>query len=658
MEKVRSSTPDLVQGNIEAIAELFPNVMTESVDDEGNVVRAVDFDQLRQELSDHVVDGPQERYRLDWPGKRAAMLAANAPTRSTLRPILEDSVDFETTRNIFIEGDNLEALKILQESYLGKVKLIYIDPPYNTGNDFIYNDDFAESSAEYLERSGQVDESGTRLIVNTESNGRFHSDWLSMMYPRLKLARNLLRPDGVMLVSIGEAEVANLRSVLAEVFGASNFVGQLVWEKKKKGAFLSGSVTNVKEYVLAVARDKVSFQGMIGEVARDVETYPVIKTTNSRGVRTIRAGIPSKYRESRHFVAAGTRLTSGNMDMVLRSDLEIINGVLAKDIDIESNWIYSQTLLDQYAANGSLYITQDLYFRRIVTEPRTKMLKDLLPLRGEESTGSRFSLGDNLFSDGWGTNEDAFDELHQLFGIQGVMSFPKPTKLVAKLTLSVCRDDQHAIVLDFFAGSATSADALWQLNSADGGQRSFVLVQLPEKVPEDSEAAKAGFKTISEVARRRIELVGERMRAQNHESGHPGQDVGFRVLVVDTSNMVDVLREPNNTDQGDLLASASNVKDDRSEEDLLFQVLVEWGLECSVPIQRVDLDGIRVFDVDSGALIACFAPVVGDESVRKIAEIRPLRAVFRDSGFNSDAQRINVEQIFRELSPDTQVKVI
>lgn len=440
MEKLKMHSPNLTQDNIVHIRDLFPGCVTEAKGKDGSVKLAVDFDQLRQELAESIVEGPQERYHLNWPGKREALLAANAPIAKTLRPCREESVDFDDTKNIFIEGDNLDALKLLQENYLGKVKMIYIDPPYNTGNDFIYEDDFSESAEDFLRRSNQKDAEGNKLVANPASNGRFHSDWLSMIYSRLRLARTLLREDGVIFASIDDCESQNIRKVLDEIFGESNFVAQLVWEKKKKGAFLSGSSTNVKEYVVAYAKNLASFKGLVGEIARGEETYPVIKTTNSRGVRVIKKGIPSKYREKNHRVAAGSRISSGNMEMILLSDLVISDGVLVEDVKVESNWIYSQELLNKYAEDKSLYVTQDLYFRRVVTEPREKMLKDLLPMKGDQSTGFEFVYSDDLFSDGWGTNEDGFDELHAIFGAQSLMSFPKPSKLLAKLTLSACSD--------------------------------------------------------------------------------------------------------------------------------------------------------------------------------------------------------------------------
>lgn len=651
------TSPDLTVANIEKVAEMFPTIVTESIGADGNIRKAIDFDLLRQELADHIVEGPQERYRLDWPGKRAAAFAANAPIAKTLRPVREESVDFDTTQNLFIEGDNLDALKLLQESYLGKVKMIYIDPPYNTGNDFVYNDDFAETTEEYLARSGQANEEGARLTVNLDTYGRFHSDWLSMLYPRLKLARNLLAPDGLIMVSIGDGEVTNMRSVLTEVFGAKNFAGQLVWEKKKKGAFLSGTVSSVKEYVLCFARDRTSFGGLIGEVASASETYPVIQSTNTRGIRTIPAGIPSKYREKNHFVPAGTTMTSGNQEMVLLSDLNIVNGFLIDDLEIESNWRYGQDLLDGFAQAGDLYVTQDLYLRRIVREPRKKVLKDLLTMRGEQGSGARFVLQENLFADGWGTNEDAFDELHDLFGAQNLMSFPKPTKLIAKLIASLCREDSEAVVLDFFAGSATTADALMQLNAQDGGKRRFIMVQLDEKTDSESAASKAGFATISALGRERIRRAGKLILSAA-EKLDENLDVGFRALRVDTTNLADVRQSPDEIDQLKLDQLEGSVKSDRSAEDLLFQVLLDWGLELTMPISVEQVEGKEVFVVEDGALIACFEEHVSPVLVHSIAKRLPLRAVFRDSGFESDAARINAEQVFREQSPATDVKAI
>lgn len=652
-------SPDLTQDNIARIQALFPNCVTEAKGEDGSVKLAVDFDQLRQELSGSIVEGPQERYHLNWPGKREALLTANAPIAKTLRPCRDESVNFDTTQNLFIEGDNLDALKLLQETYLGKVKMIYIDPPYNTGNDFIYEDDFSESAEDFLLRSNQKDAEGNKLVANPASKGRFHSGWLSMIYSRLRLARTLLREDGVILASIDDCESQNIRKLLDEIFGESNFVAQLVWEKKKKGAFLSGSSTNVKEYVVAYAKNLSSFKGLVGEIARGEETYPVIKTTNSRGVRVIKKGIPSKYREKNHRVAAGSRISAGNMEMILLSDLVISDGVLVEDVQIESNWIYSQELLNKYAEDKSLYVTQDLYFRRVVTEPREKMLKDLLPMKGDLSTGFEFVYSDDLFSDGWGTNEDGFDELHAIFGAQSLMSFPKPSKLLAKLTLSACRSDPDCIVLDFFAGSATTAHGLMTLNSQDGGNRKFILVQIPETCDESTEAFKAGYTTIAEISKERIRRVGKKfLEVKCHQDWK--KDIGFRVLKIDTSNMANVYYAPDALDKAKFDMFVDNIKPDRTAEDLLFQVMLDWGVDLALPIAKETIQGKDVFFVDGNALAACFdaSGGVDEDFVKALAKHQPMRVVFRDAGFKDSAVKINVEQIFKQLSPSTEVKCL
>lgn len=608
MTTLKMHTPNLVDSNIERLAELFPNCVTEKpkTDEQGKVIRdmngevvlerGIDFELLKQELSHSVIDGSQERYRLDWVGKREAIVTANSPIAKTLRPCRDESVDFDTTGNLFIEGDNLEALKLLQESYLGKVKMIYIDPPYNTGNDFIYNDDFAADTAEFFERSGQVDADGNRLVANTESNGRFHSDWLSMMYSRLKLARNLLSDDGVIFISIDDNEQANLKKICDEVLGERNFIAQLVWEKKKKGAFLSGSITNVKEYIFVFAKSLSSFTGLIGEIARNTETYPVIKTTNSRAERIIKKGISSKFKESNYFLPKGTRISSGNMEMILLSDLKIENEVLVEDVKVDSNWIYSQKLLDKFAEEKSLYITQDLYFRRIVDEPRTKMLKDILPMKGVEKSGLEFEYSDNLFNDGWGTNEDGFDEIHNLLGEQSLMSFPKPSKLIAKLVLSVTRENKDSIILDFFAGSSTTAHAVMQLNAEDGGNRQFIMVQIPEATDSKSEAFKAGYPTIAEISKERIRRAGAKIKTDNADKdGINELDTGFRVLKIDTTNMADIYYRPEDYSQ-DLLGSLeNNIKPDRTDEDLLFQFMLDTGIPLSLPIERSNVGGHTIY---------------------------------------------------------------
>ena len=501
---------DIVAENIGKLKELFPEAFTEG---------KVDFNALKEVLGTFV-DDSEERYSFTWKGKSKARMSAQTPSTCTLRPCKEESVDWESTQNIFIEGDNLEVLKLMQKSYHKKVKMIYIDPPYNTGKKFIYNDNFRGS----LKGRKKIRCKGEG---NLEKSGRRHTDWLNMMYPRLKLARNLLKDDGVIFVSIDDNEVSNLLKMCDEIFGEENFVSQLVWEKKKKGAFLSGAVTNVKEYLVVFAKSRDSFLGLVGEIARSEETYPVIKTTNTRAERIIKKGIPSRFRKKDHHVPSGSRISSGNMEMILLSDLVIKNGILVEDVKVDGNWIYSQKLLDKYAEEKSLYVTQDLYFRRVVTDPRTKMLKDLLPMRGLSETGFEFKYSDNLFDDGWGTNEDGFDEIHELLGAQSLMSFPKPSKLIAKLCLSATRTDKDSIILDFFAGSATTAHAVMKLNKGDSGVRKYIMVQLPETTDKDTEANKAGYKTIAEISKERIRRAAAKIKDENPDCNG---DFGFKVF--------------------------------------------------------------------------------------------------------------------------------
>ncbi len=442
MDKLKMQTVNKADENFKRLAEMFPNAVTEAKDENGEVVRAIDKDVLMQEINTKVVDGNEERYQFTWPDKKKSVLLANAPINKTLRPCREESVDFDNTENLYIEGDNLEVLKLLQETYLGKIKMIYIDPPYNTGNDFVYNDEFGMRNEEWNEVSGNYDEDGNqitgKLEKNTESNGRFHTDWLNMIYPRLKIAKDLLTDDGVIFISIDDNEQENLKKCCDEVFGAQNFIAQLVWEKKKKGAFLSKNYINMKEYIIVYAKNNATFAGLIGEVTSEEETYPCIKTTNARGVRVIKKGIPSKYKEKNYTIAANTRISSGNMELIYLDDVVIQDGILKNDVRVDSNWIYGQDALNKYAKKGLLYITQDNYIRRVVNDERTKMLKDLLTRVGSDGRSlATFEYDKDMNNGGWGTNEDANDELHKLLGQQYLFDFSKPSRLIAKLVQSV-----------------------------------------------------------------------------------------------------------------------------------------------------------------------------------------------------------------------------
>lgn len=655
MEKMRMESEDIQQDNIAKIAALFPNCITETRGEDGKLRKAVNFDLLRQMLSDSVTEG-DEAYEFTWVGKKASIMEANRPIRKTLRPCKEESVNWDTTENLYIEGDNLEVLKLLQESYLGKVKMIYIDPPYNTGNDFIYNDDFKMTSEEYADESGEFDEDGNRMFKNTDSNGRFHSDWCSMIYSRLMLARNLLSEDGVIFISIDDNEQENLKKICDEVFGGEDFVAQLVWEKKKKGSFLSHAITNIKEYVLVYCKNPTGFEGLIGEINDSTETYPCINAVNKRELRIIPAGIESKYKERDFFMPKGSEISDTTMSIVLRSDLVIKNGILAEKLILEGNWRYSQDAMTEYAKKNELYITRDLYLRRIVSDTRSKTLKDLLPRIGDDIQISHKDVVDikNLSSSGWGSNEDADEELRLLFGVQKMMDYPKPSRLLIKLLASY-RNTKDSIIMDFFSGSATTAHATMWLNSKDGGHRKFIMVQLPEETDKNSEAYKAGYKNICEIGKERIRRAAKKIHEDNPDAKF---DDGFRVLKLDDTNMKDVFYAAEDYTQDLVSQLESNVKPDRSDLDLLFGCLLDWGLPLSLPYTSEQIDGCTVHTYNDGDLIACFDEKVPKSVVKEIAKRKPLRAVFRDSSFSSSPEKINVGEIFKLLAPDTRVKVI
>ncbi len=655
MDKMRMESLDMTAQNIEKIGALFPNCITEAVDENGKLKKAINFELLKQMLSDDVAE-VSEAYEFTWVGKKASIVEAGRPIRKTLRPCKEESLDWDTTENIYIEGDNLDVLKLLQESYLGAIKMIYIDPPYNTGNDFIYQDDFKQSVDEYEKDLGVLDEESNRMFKNTDSNGRFHSDWCSMMYPRLLLARNLLLDEGVVFISIDDNEVDNLKKIASEIFGENNFVAQLVWEKKKKRAFLSKNYINMKEYVLVYAKNNVLFEGLVGEITTREETYPCIKTTNARGIRTIRKGTPSNYKELNYKIDAGTRISSGNMELIYLDKLVVKNGILQADVQIDSNWIYGQEALDYYAKRGLLYITQDNYIRRIVNEERTKMLKDLLTRVGSDGKALPvFEYDTNLNNGGWGTNEDANDELHRLLGQQYLFDFSKPTRLIAKLIQSI--NDKNSIVLDFFSGSATTAHAVMKINAEDGGNRKFIMVQLPEETDETSEAFKAGYRTIADIGKERIRRAGQKIKDESPLTTL-NLDVGFRVFKLDDTNMKDVYYSADEYSQNLITMMESNIKPDRTDLDLLFGCLLEWGLPLSLPHTSEIIEGCTVHTYNEGDLVACFDENIPDSVIKTIAKKKPLRAVFRDSSFVSSSSKINVTEVFKLLAPDTRVRVI
>jgi adenine-specific DNA-methyltransferase len=628
MEKLDLRSPDLTAQNVERLLEIWPGVATERLDDDGRPVRAIDFDLLRQELSDHVVDGPQERYQLEWPGKREALFAANAPIAKTLRPSRDESVDFDTTRNLFIEGDNLEALKLLQDSLLGKVKLIYIDPPYNTGNDLVYNDDFASSTDEYLERSGQADADGTRLVANTDANGRFHSDWLSMMYPRLKLARNLLSDDGVVFASISEHEVDNLRKLFDSTFGEGNFIGQIAVSKGTTTGQDAGHIGSSIDFLLVFARNREEYipHGLPLD-AKDVARFSHEDATGRFSTLQFRKTGSNDRREDRPNLYYALTAPDGSEVYPIGPG------------GYESCWRAARAQFEAWESADMIVWQKDpggTYkpYVKYYLEGRTKQVS-------------------NYWDDIEG-NKKATLVVKQLVG-KGVFSNPKPVGLVKKILYIATERD--SVVLDFFSGSGTTAHAVMQLNAEDGGSRSHIQIQLPEPTPEGSAARAAGYESIADIAKARVRLAGGQILKGNTHPDWNG-DVGFRALRIDTTNMTDVLRTPDHVEQSELNGLTDSVKADRSGEDLLFQVLLDWGLDLALPIAADEIAGHPVLVVDDGALMACFSATVSADLVSAIANRQPLRAVFRDSAFVTDADRINAEQIFTETSPLTDVKAI
>lgn len=616
-------SPNLTQDNIARIRDLFPGCVTEAKGEDGSVKLTVDFDQLRQELAESIVEGPQERYHLNWPGKREALLTANAPIAKTLRPCRDESVDFDTTKNLFIEGDNLDALKLLQETYLGKVKMIYIDPPYNTGNDFIYEDDFAEEAGEFLRRSNQKDEEGNKLVANTTANGRFHSNWLSMMYPRLRLARNLLRDDGVIFISIDDEEVHSLRKVCDEVFGSENFIAQFVWKARQfTDARAKTNVSTDHEYIIAYAQNsEFSLKG----VGRDESKFS--NPDND----------PRGDWMSRSILGLATREQRPNLHYDI---LEPGTGRIFPPSP-STGWRYSKERMHELIVDGCILFPKKDDGRPREKKFRKEMKSDFIAFR---------SIIDDVHT------ADGTQEIRTLFGTD-LFPFPKPASLIASLVNQVTAEDD--LILDFFGGSATTAQAVMQVNAGDGGKRQYVLVQLPERCDEKSEAYKIGYKTIAEISKERIRRAGKKIIEGNrHEDW--SQDIGFRTLKIDTSNMADVYYTPDALDGGNLDLFVDNIKPDRTPEDLLFQVMLDWGVDLALPINKQSIHGKDVFFVDGNALAACFdaSGSIDEAFVKELAKHQPLRVVFRDAGYKNSAVKINVEQLFKLLSPATEVKCI
>ena len=614
MDKLKFETPDMVAGNIEKIGALFPAAITEMRGEDGQIKKGINFEVLKQLLSRDVVDG-DECYEFTWVGKKAAMAEAARPITKTLRPVKEDSRDWDTTQNLYIEGDNLEVLKILQESYLGKVKMIYIDPPYNTGHDFIYRDKFQRSQQEENEQMGMYDEAENQMFENTEGNGRFHSEWCSMLYSRILHARNFLSDDGIFLISIDDNEQANAKKICDEIFGENNIVCCFNWNTKKaaQGMTTANMVVSNHEYVLVYAKNIKNFR--FRGLDRDEENGFSNPDNDPRGLW------------KRQYLQ---RLGQG---LPTRTIIDPKNG---NAFSFETP--YTQEKLDRWVAEGHIIFPND--------SSKYPARKEFLS-EYENKQQLVTSLG--LYA-----TKATTEKLYSLFDGNKVFTNPKPDTLMKFIVQQSVND---GIILDFFSGSATTAHAAMQLNAEDGGHRKFIMVQWPESCAEGTEAANAGFKNICEIGKERIRRAGDKIKADN-PSDTQDLDIGFRVFRVDESNMKDVYYHPEELDQQSMFDLVSNIKDDRTDLDLLYACLLDWGVEIHLPHTSTDLDGCTVHNVDNGALMACFSPNVPRSVVEYMAKQQPLRAVFRDSAFASDDAKINVTEIFKNLSPDTKVKVI
>lgn len=614
MDKLNMQTTNIVDENIRRIGELFPNCLTERLDEQGKPEMAIDFDQLRQELSKSIVEGPAERYQFTWPDKRNAIRLANAPTTDTLRPCREESVNFDTTQNLYIEGDNLQVLKLLRENYLGKVKMIYIDPPYNTGSDFVYNDDFSQDATEYVHNSGQTDEEGNRLVVNTESNGRFHTDWLNMLYPRLKVARDLMSDDGYICISIDDNEVENVKKLSNEVFGLSNFVAQFIIIRSEGGGLAKRAV-----------------------IGHD---YMVVFAKNIEKCRPL--GRPKDIR-----------------------------GKIVKK-DGEDYWIETDWFREVFGKYGTCHYEDILkFYNQSKKDEIDNGIKKgdyiLIPRDGKHIVGRYRKVAEDtskFYTILKHLNKNGVADLHEL-GLDEFFDYPKPVSLVKEFIqgVTILSKNDADIVLDFFSGSATTAHAVMQLNAEDGGNRKFIMVQLPETTDEKSKAYKAGYKNICEIGKKRIRQAGKKIldeqKGKNSDLFSNEQktlDIGFRVLKLDSSNMEDVYYRPEESTEHTLFED--NIKQGRSSEDLLFQVMLECNLPLSAKIETEKIAGKEVFTVNDGYLMACFDEKVNENVIKEVAKRKPYYFVMRDSSMASDNVADNFEQIFQAYSKDTIRRVL
>ena len=680
MEKLNIITAEMAEKNLEMLGQMFPNCLTEKKNDEGKIVKAIDFDKLRQELADSVVEGPEERYQFTWPDKRNAIRLANAPTTKTLRPCREESVDFDNTQNLYIEGDNLDVLKILRENYLGKVKMIYIDPPYNTGNDFVYNDDFAQTSSEYIAESGQFDSDGNRLVLNTESNGRFHTDWLNMIYPRLKVAKDLLSDDGAILIHIDEHEVSTLEIIGKEIFGSHNYLGTIVWDKR-----------NPKGVVAGVAYQHESILAFCKNISEFIIKTPFLKEKeNAKTMLSVVSDLIKKYG------GVNERVRSEYKEWIKKHKTELSGGELAYSLIDENGLIYqpvSMAAPDKPETRSHRPLIHPITGKPCPVPAKgwrftDKKMDEILALNKvefgkDENTQPRqkYFLHENM--------EESVSSLLYFGGADNAMGLPfdnpKPLYVAQRLIKSIARDSD--IILDFFSGSSTTAHATMQLNADDRGCRKFIMVQLPELPDEKSDAYKTGYKTICEIGKERIRRAGQKILTEvlsgrgssdgsgygvgidNYEeyvkaTGDRVLDIGFRVLKLDSANEKEVKRSPSEVPMEQGLFDAmlddmvENIKEDRTPEDLLFQVLPMCNLPLSCKIETKEIDGKCVFVVEDGYLVACFDENINEEVITAIAKMKPYYFVMRDSSLATDNVADNFDQIFNAYSKDTIRRIL
>lgn len=623
MDKLKMHSPNMAEANIDKLAELFPNCITEARDAAGQLKKAIDFDLLRQELSSSIVEGAQERYQLSWPGKREALLAANSPIAKTLRPFRDESVDFDSTQNLFIEGDNLDVIKLLQESYLGKVKVIYIDPPYNTGRDFIYDDDFKDDTESYLLRSNQADDSGLRIVANTEANGRFHSDWLTMIYSRLRLARNLLRDDGVVFISIDDNEVDNLRKVCSEVFGEENFVAQVIWQKVFSPKNSARWFSEDHDYVLVYAKSK------------DQWTPNLLPQTEEMIARYKNPDGDSRGPWTSSDLAARNRYDAGLYQV------ECPSGRIIDGPPKGRYWGISEANFKKLDQDNRIWWGEDGS-----NMPRLKrFLSEVQQGRTPQTLWTYKEVGHTQDA------KKALLKYVQFEHTENVLNSVKPVELLQRILQLASKPDDSSIILDFFSGSGTTAHAVLKQNVEDGGNRRFIGVQIPEPLPKPE----PGLSSIFEMGLNRVRNFSAEVRMLD---GAVKCDLGFRVLKTDTSNMKEVYYTPDAVSQDLLFDQVDNIREDRTAEDLLFQVLLDWGVDLALPISQQVIAGKTVFFVDGNALAACFDTGIDEDFVKQLAGHKPLRVVFRDAGFANDSVKINVEQVFKLLSPATEIKTL